>query len=474
MMFQKIGISVILLFMFLPLASANGLTLNTTDISVNKSAGADQQVILSIQNTETFSFFNVTFEPNPYISMPIISEIQPGQITTFSATVFGDEDIVIDLNIFGFYFSQIGQSSQTIDVLVFPHDVDVCDFTIVEGDTVRWNSSISDDIILRRSDGSPVSTIAQNGEYSLAFSVGESFAYYFTRLGFPFPSGNCVITVLSATGFVNDPELDAVLNLDVNVVYPPTTLFVDNPVKDYTLNFFDNTDGILSITNAGNETARNVILTGEWLSFSDNDFDIIPGQTKGIIYTISPDIFITEETNITYNKTLSVIGNFPQHDEILSIFINPAIISNDLNDSGSGGLAAFIEEFCLANPGICNAEPKIIFKDPSGNNQEFNVTMTQEQVNELFISMFQEKEARETLFNFIKENLDSQQIRQNVTDISIEALNSQFSEYKDEQESTQIWVYWILLMGLFFFVVGGLIVVGIILRRRKRYEDLMR
>ncbi len=220
-----------------------------------------------------------------------------------------------------------------------------------------------------------ITTIDYGEEYTLhASQVGET-DYEFRQGGFSWHT--FTLDVKPQTGYVNNPEYDAKISLDVNIMFNPTNLSVYFPNKKYNLNFYETDEGLFSITNEGDEKARNVTLRGDWMEFDKNHFNLDVGRTKTISYTITPfkgkGKVETNDTNKTYNKDITISGNFPTMKREQEIFVEYSNIGDDVsNVSSRSGLIAFIEQFCKGNPDVVDA-PLIAAAAREGDQEAIHI-----------------------------------------------------------------------------------------------------
>ena len=450
----------IIICLFITNVSAK-LEMNQSSISIVKTINIDENVVFSITNTEPFTFYNITLEGNSYMTMPAITQLDSGSIAVITATINSNVNANVELRIKGLFNASIGSNPQLYYVnITASHTVVPCDKSIIKGDTITWTNLINDNIQMIM-NGAVEATLGPNANYGKTFTAPGTYNYYFSQYGFQFPSYNCHIYVLDDTGYVNDPMLDAVFNFTVAVNYPPTTITSTNLQTNYIMNFFDTQDGIMSVTNTGNQTAQNIQLSGSWFIFSENGFTLNPGQTKGLIYTIIPIITNTSQTNQTYVKNISISGNFPIVQNELSIYINYAAI--DINASYANALT-LIDLICAQNPTLCNVTPQIVYRYVGNQSAQAQLNISEEQWNNLWFLMFDEMEARKTMYNYIKEQDSINSLNANETNAKIANITSTVLQQSKEQEESTIGVY--VLMSILFLLLSGAIVFFLIKRRQ--------
>jgi hypothetical protein len=463
------GVLFLILGIFLiNLVSANGLTTNDT-VAINKTVNVDKTFIFSLSNEEPFSFFNITFEDNPYVEMETINELISGETREITATATTNDDYIGPVEIIGFYQIDVGQLNETHDIDVdYDDGLSRCSFTIIKGDKVTWHNLVSDEIVLRNADtGADVATILEGDNYTMTFGIPETFPYYFLRHGFVF-TDVCEITALDSQGLVNNPEYNAVLNLNIDVEYEPTTLSLTTIQTEYTMDANTQQEGVMTITNTGGKVAKNIKLEDAWFTFSPNNFDLEPGYSKNIAYTIQSIVVTTEETNMTHIRNVTISGNFPIIHQEFDIFINYA----DLNETGGAGLSLIdtIKKWCDEHHDdeLCPQAPKVIYRYGNESDRAFNVTMSEEQLKELFELWFEKIYEDEVFQNFVKEKFDTQdgrmsQIEQSQSNSTTD-MNNVLQAIDD---NNNMWIF----LGIFFgFIVAGGLLTFIITNERIRVK----
>jgi plastocyanin len=444
-------LGVVFLFSFTTV-SALGLYLNISSFNITKDVSTNIPLTLQLINSQSYSFYNISIENNPYINFTLISQLDSGQIANINANVNSNVDISTILRIKGFYQAQIGVLNNTYVVNITNYQSNPCDMVIVKGDTVTFRNMLNNQIQMKKIEDSSVITILDPGQnFTYTFSIATNFNYYFSISGFNFPQ-QCHISVLNDNGLVNDPRLDALLNLTVKTNYPPTTISFNIITTNYTTDPFVPQDGVMTVTNTGSNLAKNIHLNGEWFSFNTNDFDLGVGQSKGVVYTILPLITQTSDTNKTYTKILLATGNFVTLNQNFNIFVK----YNQFDANASGQDANYlINVFCPKFPNsiLCNPEPKVIYKYvANGSDQTFNVSMSTEQLRDVWLFMFGLGDKIDSSLNIYKSNSDSLNTRIGSIETQQNNLTSQFSSDSATRNSTSNGIM------TFFIVFGALVV----------------
>lgn len=438
-----------------------GLTVNQTSFSVNKSSSSFVDVYFQVTNTEAFDFVNISLEGNSGVLMNTIEILHPGETKNVTARIMSGSSSNTSLRVQGLYFLNIGQSFQTYDIDVNfsnPPALNPCDFSIISGDTVRWwNRMQFDSMVMFRNTGQSVggSSTTPSQSYQIQYNQQETFRYYWARFSFPI-TPVCAITVLSPNTWVYNPQYDAIMNFNIQVQQPPTSLTVSPNPTSFNIGITETHEGTILIQNTGVATAFDIHLDGDWMSFSANDFDLAPSQSRGIIFSVHPQVLTTNETNKTYSKILRVMGNFNTYETPISVFVKFANI-------GLVGTNASIEElllmFCAQQPfsPFCGNEPKIEYRYIfNSSDQEVNVTVTQNRLNDIFAYMFSLGDDMRTNDNFMKQQIDAFASANNLTAADVSILKSKVEEAEAARLAT---TKYILYFAILVFVLFSCVVI---------------
>ena len=337
-------ISLIFVFLFLNLVSANGLVVLNDTFNFTKTYNVDREITFDISNSESFPFYNISVEDNQIISMPTLNELLSGETKTITAKAIGNEDFNGYIKIKGYHSAQIGASEEEYFIDIhFIDGLSFCTKTLIEGDKITWTNLVNDEVVIKNMvTGNEALRIPINSSKTSNFDVPEIFTYAVLRRGYQFTQ-TCTITILDDTGLVYDPQYSTNLELNMKILYNPTQIQTSVLQRSYTMDFYEVKEVFMSIQNIGNETAENVHLNGRWFTdFNYNNFDLVPGEIKNVLFNIKPIIFSTNETDKTHIENLSISGNFPTIYEDFSIYINYA----EIGDNITSNISTFIDYLC--------------------------------------------------------------------------------------------------------------------------------
>lgn len=467
--------------------SANGIVITNSTITTNKTAGIDLTVQINIENQEPHEFINISFETNDYIEIDQISSLASGQNITIDARIITNQDISESVRLKGYFLQDVSHTPLTEEVYISYNDntdqysVSQCDFTLIEGDSVRWHNNASSTINARFAgnnqpvDGGEIST---NQSFTKNFPAPELFSYYFAILSFPI-TPICDINVLDSTGYVNDPNLDGIISLNIDVEAEPTNVSINVPIVDYTIKHNEDKEGAIFITNEGEHEAVGVELSEStgWFVFDENDFNIPIGDTKIVNFRIDPILSDTNDTDKNYTKTLKVRGNFDTREQNFSINIPFASISpgnGSINDeSPEEVLERLFDAYCRDNPntGFCQNGTSM---NQTFSDEEFNISMRNQQFQDLARAFVADSDERKTTLNIFLEALDKFTEREEQTNTRLDKIEVSLAEDRENRDSFYDFWAFTLVVFLCLFVVGVSVGGIFIMRRRKKELEVKR
>lgn len=455
----------LLLLLIIPVVSANGLYSSNQTQYINKTYGVNQDFIATIRNTDTIPFYNITIDTAGF-SMEKIPVLQPNQSANITITISTNENYKGKLRIVGYYQASIGASNETIPVEVsYVGGAVPCVFSAVVGDTISWRNIDTKILEMYNTNtNNKITTINPDGVYTQQLTSPVTFDYYFTWLGFDF--SYCSINVLSDSGYITNPDLDALVDLDLKIDYKPTTIQPTFLVTDYSMSVLDTQDGLMTIKNTGTETAKKITLSGEWFSFTPNEFDLEPNITRTVSYKIDPNIATTNATNKTYIKNVGIKGNFPTQSQNFSIFIQYADFS--ASQFGYASLEDYLKKFCADNPEICSGGTKVVYVN---NGTDGN--LTQEQFRKIIEFWSGKFEAVQEELTYLKEQVNVTAEKSTATDDKVGNISVNVETLKEQKEDNFTFVQ-LLIIGSALFVIavgGGLIIKSI---KKKKMDAKLR
>jgi len=445
---------VILLILLTPLVSANGLNIHQTELNINKTYQVDYNFELTITNEEPFKFFNVTFKEDDIVLLQKF-DLESGETKNVTATIIRDEDYLGKLTIVAEYETTIGISNKT-EVVEIDYDTgfDRCNLNLVKGDKITWINNVLDEVDLTNAEtGGDFATILEGESYTKTFSYPEELDYYATRIDLQFTQ-TCTINVMDDEGLVHNSEHDDVMDLDLNILYNPTTLSTNFLTNYYTIEYSKTKDDLFKITNTGLNNAKNIHLSGEWFYFTKNNFDLEVGESTNIGYTIDPEIWHTNETNKNYTKTIQITGNFDTINQEMSIYIPYAKIS-DLFSEGDVDeevIRNFFKYWCLENPDDELCKKSII---SGGGSDQTNYSLGGDALRKL-IERQARQEDEQDIFQKMQLEIDKNQTEK------LSSLDSKFGNQSNElfgirgEMSNLVTAILFIVIFMLFIICGGI------------------
>jgi len=441
---------------FISTVSANGLMLNNSFINSTKLYNQTLYKNITITNSEPMTFYNITLQQNKYVIMSKISKLTTGQSVTIPIKINTTDNVNTNLTLFGYYFATLGEHNNTYNIVVNPSGISKCSVSATIGSKIKWTNpqliSTEKYRIVNSKTGNLIHILLSNSTWIQTLDkVGKIPFHIVDRTGF---SGrDCLITVLSDTGYVNDPKYNAQLNININVKYPLSTIQTDFLSTKYNMSFSDTKEDIFSIRNTGNTIAKDITLSGDWFTFSSNHFDLSSGQQKNIGYTIKPIIQYSNQTGKIYNKQILVKGNFQQVTQPININIKYA---NIVNHTSSTNVTSLKDYICKNFPQFC--KPQIVYKYVSKGDEKVNVSFTQNQVRDLYRLFFNFSDAQAirekqsiAYKNSNNETLTKMQKSIQETNNNINKLQTSISN------SNNVWLFTGFMLVL--LTMGGLVLV---------------
>jgi len=444
------------------LVSANGLNLVNSTFQINKTNGIDEKFSITLLNQGTFTFYNITSQ-NDLLEFPKFN-LESGQNKTIEVTIKKNQDYSGEIKIIGEYFTNLGTSNETYNIDITNDGLSLCNLDLIKGDTLNWHNTLLSQVKLKNLNTDEYfATLEPQQNYSQFLETSQEFDYQVFRIGLPY-SAICHINIRPTECYSHSTEFDATLNLQLNLNYEPTEVSTTFLITSYNLSYDGIAEDLFSIRNDGVKVAKNIHLSGDWITFDENDFDLNSGASKVIGYTIKPIIFNSNQTGQTYNLTIQITGNFETITQIIQVYINP----HDFI-SGTNGLPIDVDTlqnllnlFCLQYPDRCPV--KIVSSNTTDGNTAF--TIGTETFRDYIESQVNKQESDNQNFKDLKESIF--QIRnETLSKEDIERIESGTNKNSADIEnlSNIVIVYGIILM---LIALGVILVLGF-----KKYAPLI-
>jgi plastocyanin len=466
------------------LISAN-VVITPSPLDATVQVNHEKNFSITIRNNYTFDILDFSFSGLKEKGFVFPSMTIPKNTSaTYSIKVKTNQSYhgtIASLVEFKFYVD-LPEGTSTHTIRISEYGFNSSYNTIRDGDTIVWTNTdtLTHDIY---SAHFGTISIAPNQTQSYTFHTIGSFSYY--DLDFvDFNEFQGIIEVVNKTSKqkAHNPNYDITWNVNLNSVLDETIINAENSQSSFNIEYGQFKKGLLTITNTGTTKAEEINLSSdsEWIAFDENNFDLSPGSTEWVEYTIFPNMMATEGTNKTYNKTISLKAyNSNQKNISISIFIPYKEISGEL-----GGDQATMEYysviFCPKNPCamICSALLGYPICDYSSNSSSSstNSSITANITSKDFYDITRAiKETRDQLnreTNARKSSEDADRLyREEIQRIANESLVIQKENEKKEKERNNI--TWIIAFGI-VLLSSTLYVINELNKKEERFAGIRR
>jgi hypothetical protein len=254
------------------------------------------------ETKHNFTIYNVTFEPLPYIEFATIGNLSSNESAILNFTVltnssFSGLSLVSKLNFKYLVKNPVIPQNYTIiinDTGIYP-----ANFTGYYNDTViLFNNDVHNHTLQSLPPESYAYTIGINESTQILLQQNMSFYDIETQYaGYIFYYDNII------NWFAHTSEFDTPVQFQINSAYPQAILHAEYLPNLFELKHNQPVTGILYLFS--NETIYHLNLSGEWMNFSENNFEM---QGEKIISFSIVDYNITanEQTAMSYQKVMHI------------------------------------------------------------------------------------------------------------------------------------------------------------------------
>lgn len=444
----------LLLLILTPCVWSLGVSPNETSVEI--PLGQGRIITYSIFNNNTIPITDVMLDlPIPESTYTPLSRLEPYQIAQFNLTI-NKSAISTSAYLRKFIYSEMrlyNISPQTKQINITSSGFSTNPLNIIPQDTVLWTNT----------DSIPHTVTCQYFDQTLAPNASFSYTFNSQNVGLVYDRINTysqAINYLNQTqvNYWRNPDNDVAIKLTIASLLENTRLILailDPPTHNVTVEVGNSTQGILRITNPTSQTAINVTLKADYITFGRQTFNVEPNTPQFINFVIAPPI---NQSNLTYHIIFTASGlNVNEGSEYLDIFAPYKPIDQQaLRLNRSLEILAQIRELCqiLPDSPICKQEPVI---------RENNVTIlvdrpvqinyTQDQMNELWRNYITLTEDNRVATNQIKETNE-------LTRQQIENMSGKFNNVGDtvdllrEEVKNTRTGFWMMLILFIILVVG--------------------
>jgi plastocyanin len=360
-------ITLILVVIF-SIATINAqVTIIQSPFDFSQKVGETKSYVLTINNTYNFDIYDIKFSNLSGLgfSFPLNSTIPKNSTTDINFTLSPSQSISESRtsNVEFRFLATIPTEITTYNINVTNTGFSTRYLIIRVGDTIVWTNK--DNIFHNLFSSKFSQNINPNETFSYTFS--EIGTYNYQDSGWAeFNNFRGTIEVINRTSQekVHNPLYDFVWNVGLNFFLNPTNLTFELLDDSFEISATGSSEGIIRIKNVGTETAERIKInsSSNWITFEENNFDLIVNSQNLVTYKISPVIFNTNDTNKTYTIDFTVKGsNTETMTKSISVFIPYTQVFVDTS-TDAGFLVWFAEVYCKAHPNLflCNPNQTII------------------------------------------------------------------------------------------------------------------
>lgn len=350
----------IVILCFVTLVSSVPLT-SIESININVTKNVNKNININITNPNSFVLTKIKIE-GTYVASNEIAKLEPGETKILSVTinvpVVGD--VSSTLNIIGFREVDCSITpSDTHDISITPSGTTPNSIDICTGDSVRYTNNFGQSVRV---------VIVSLGQDTL-LAVGDSFVPIFANAGvFTYRIEPLIdlgiIDVSNVIQLIHNSQDDGSVILNIKSSLEETTTTINFNSVDFTMSFNEVRESFLIIKNTGTKPAENIKFFGDWFSFDQNGITLVPGVERAINFVISPIINSGSETNMSYQKIVTITSdNIQTFTQNITIFIEHSIVAGGNISSPDWWIKRKL--FCDTFPTApdCLTEPLIIFRD---------------------------------------------------------------------------------------------------------------
>ncbi len=434
--------SILFLTLMLTTVSAGGLSVVEDSINITKMFEEDYQAVITIINEEDFTFSSIGFEEEFANIEPLT--LEAGKNATVILTIDRNEDFNGQLTLEGKYETNLGASNKTVIIDIdYVNGLSICNLDLIIGDKIQWNNNVLDEIIL--TSDSDFATILEESNYTKSFNYVEEFDYYAKRNGAKFTE-ECRINVMDDSGLVHSLQYDYKIDTNIKVNYEPTTIVANFLETQYTVEYNEDKADIFSIKNTGTKGGKHIGLESEWMEFEPNNFDLAVGESKVIKYTISPLIYMTNQTNKTYGLEIKINGNFDEIAQKINVTIPYAYV--DSKYSSSVANPEFMHDLYYFFCDLFN-DDEICIKTYSSAGKITTIDYTQETITGL-LNAESKRQDEQTTYQKTQLEINQNTIMQlNDSNIMLEEMLKEMMVSNEGDKKLTSALYFIIIFVLF-------------------------
>ena len=213
--------------------------------------------------------------------------------------------------------------------------------------------------------------------------------------------------------------------------------------------------------------------SNEWITFNKNEFDINPSEEEWVEFTITPILFSSNSTNMSYEIDIVVKGsNTKEYVERINVFVPYKSISTDFGDSDIDTMNWLLNVFCPQFPTsfLCNqsagssGNDSVIYRDA-----DIPINVSKKVIYDIKKDILKIRDANARTNNELKILADKWGIT--IPELMNMLNNSVTMQIDNEEKSKSKWnAIWII--GFFVFMIG---ISGVVIKivNKKSYRKYL-
>lgn len=428
------------------------LTLSPNPLDENINSNQEYIFPIKLTNNHNFTIFNISFSSTDFVTYPKISSLAPNTSVDSSITVNVPTESIVNLQstVSYVYFGNFSQEPKTFDINIYQYGIfNPNSVVAMIGDTIRFFNKDS----LNHYISSPYFDVQVpiNGNYTYTFTETNEFFIVDDDW-----QTQCSVSVISNLGeeAIHNAEFDQIFYVNLNSQYSETSLFVEFVGEsNFNIENHQSDEGLLRITNTGDQLAHSIHLSSnKWIDFNQNNFNINTGDSKYIIFTITPDISNITETDQNYTlpinikgiNTQEVIKNvdlFVPHDESLEDYPLSGLSYDELREL----LLWALGQLDYYNQTYLN-----------GSNQTIYANFTAEQIQNAITSKVETKDQLTDINDLLQKYAGDQELmREQITSLLLQGNQTNELSLETKRDSDNAIIIFAsvltLLVGAFVF-----------------------
>lgn len=373
----------------------------TADVFINHPKVFD----LTLTNHNTFDIYNIGFTDTNFVTLPTISKLEVNESVKINITVLADIKTTQTLTSTCSYYYYLGipTSPETYyinitNVSFIPHHINIS-----IGDTITWKNI--DDVI---------HSVTNPPTFDKDLNPNETWSYTFNQQGYydvldiHLGLHNLITVSNISASLIHDNDKDRLLTINLQSFYKESTINLELIENNFTISYDSYKEGILKITNAGNQTAINITLKSNpnWITFEKQNFNLTKDQYTYVNYILQPIILNESETNKSYDINIDAkSSNTPTANTILNVFIpyeEFVIPTANLTNAELIELIKTLQKQLAEIDWGTDQEVKIIYRDTL-----IGINYTEKDVYEMMRNYLYLKDDVEKSLNTIKPSIDT-------------------------------------------------------------------